>query len=119
VNPDPELPQPGFFIKLAEIPNLLEELQNPDSDVRSGLETNAPELLQSLGISVPPGLVPDQVTLPPAERVTEIVEALNKLKTQAGDEFFWFPWFAIGGGGILWFPFAWFPFFSGEGEPEA
>ena len=113
MSPDSEHLQPGFFIKLAEIPDLLEKLEDPEFNQQ--LSADPRGVLGGLGISFPQDLVPETVSLPPPERIAELNEAARKLRPQAGDEALWFPFF------IIWwypfgFPFAWYPFFVREGD---
>ena len=106
MTPDPNV-QPGFFIKLAEIPDLLDKLADPEFN--EALSADPGGVLAGLGISFPEGLVPETVSLPEPARVSEIRDALETLRPQEGDEFLWFPFFAAGF--IKWFPAVWFPFF--------
>jgi hypothetical protein len=102
-----------FFIKLSEIPDLAERLQDPEFNDR--LRTNPGDVFAEYGINIPPNLIPDEVNLPSPARIAEIRDILGAI-SEGGedDEMFWFPF-------ILapknpWFPFPWFPWFRGGGD---
>ncbi len=110
--------EPGFFIKLTEIPDLASKLEDPEFNER--LRTDPASVFAEHGIDVPPELIPDTVELPSAERIVEIKEALAVLGDNRAD-FPWFPWiFQPSDDAFLpWFMLPWFPFLFGSGESSA
>ena len=104
--------EPGFFIKLSEIPDLASRLEDPgfNDRLRADPASVFTELFAEYGIAIPEGLIPDpeELQLPSAERIAEIRDAMAVLEGDDGKDFPWFPF--IFRPAIPWFPGPWFPF---------
>jgi hypothetical protein len=98
--------EPGFFIKLSEIPDLATRLADPDFNDR--LRADPASVFAEYGIAIPEGLIPDpeELQLPSTERIAEIKRAIALLEGDDGEDFPWFPFiFPVA---IPWFPGPWF-----------
>jgi hypothetical protein len=109
--------EPGFFIKLTEIPDLASKLEDPEFNER--LRTDPASVFADYGIDVPEGLIPETVELPSVGRIAEIKDAMAVLAGQGDEEQFWF-WFVLRPDFPLSpFPFPWFPWFRRGGGESA
>lgn len=104
-----------FFVKLSQIPDLADQLEDPDFQTR--LKTDPAGVFADYGITIPPHLIPapEDMHLPSPDRIAAIKSILAGLSEGEDDEeMFWFPF--ILRPQIPWFPFPWFPWFRGGGE---
>ena len=70
--------EPGFFIKLSEIPDLATKLSDPDFNEQ--LRSDPRQVFEDYGIDIPEGLIPETVDVPSPDRIDAIREAMAVLE---------------------------------------